>query len=266
MSNMYKRIKNDPRLTKKKESKVAGFFARLKGLLKHRGRNPWKISLSKKRTPLTQLLAPILIITIPVCVIMATDNTLMRLPDLYKYHLLSSKILSERMITADEDKVAQLISDYMVHKTNKFQMKEDLDYMPDDLFTIADGQMMHQIRDLVDIELMLGLFSLVVTIAIITYLVRRREKDLLLKSFYLCLPVFVIMQIADVFVLLFRPIRNRVFSIPTSDDAVNLLPALLNYSYFKLLTLAEVALSILLLGLIYYLVLNLSGRKSMFRR
>ncbi len=266
MSNMYKRIKNDPRLTKKKESKVAGFFARLKGLLKHRGRNPWKINLNKKRTPWTQILAPILIITIPVCVMMITDNTLMRLPDLYKYHLLSSEILSERMITADENKVAQLISDYMLHKTGKFQMKEDLEYMPDDLFTTSDGQMMHHIRDLVDIELMVGFLSLIVTIAIITYLVRRREKDLLLKSFYLCLPIFVIMQIVDVFVLMFRPIRNRVFGIPKADDAVNLLPALLNHSYFRLLTLAEVALSVLLLGLIYYLVLNLSGRKSMFRR
>jgi len=266
MANMYKRIKNDPRITKKRTHPASESILGIKNFVAHRGRNPWRVNLTKKRTPWARILAPILIVAIPVLVMMAASNTLMRLPDVYKYHLLSSEVLSERMISADETDVSKLISNYMVHKTDTFQMKENLDYMPDNLFTKADGDIMFGIRRMTDLQLVLGLAMMVLAAAVIVYLVRKREKDILLRDFYLCLPVYAFLQIANAVILLFSPIRNRVFGIVADKGDGNLLPAILDGSYFRLLVLTELVLSLVFLGLIYYLVLNLSGRKTTFGR
>lgn len=266
MANMYKRTKNDPRITKKRNRPASDFFADVKNFIAHRGRNPWKVNLTKKSTPWARILAPILIIAIPLFVMMAASNTLMRLPDLYKYHLLSSEVLSARMISADETDVSELMSNYMMHKTDSFQMKENLDYMPDNLFTGADGTMMAGIRNITDLQLILGLVTMLMAVVVIVYLLRKRERDLLMHRFYFCLPVFVFLQIANAVILMVGPVRNRVYGIIQDKGNDNLLPAILDGSYFRLLFLVELILSLVFLGLIYYLVLNLSGRKTTFGR
>jgi len=131
---MYRRIKNDPRLTKERKPMTRGFIQRIKAFFVRRSTNPWKVNLTKKSVPWARILAPILIVSIPLIVIMTVDNTLMRLPDLYKYHFLSSEILSERMVAADEAAVSQLMSDYLLHKTNLFFQFEPK--IPSQLFLI----------------------------------------------------------------------------------------------------------------------------------
>lgn len=268
MSNMYKRTKNDPRLTKGRKSMGQGIISRLKGFFTRRRTDPWKVTLTKKSIPWPHILAPILIVTIPLTVIVFADNGLMRLPDLYKYHLLSSEILNERMISADESDVATLISDYLIHKTDRFQMKEDLDYMPDDLFTKKDGAMIQNLRSYLDVQLAVGLSTLLLTIALILFIIRKKERDLLLRNFYFSLPVFLLLKTMEIAAMLFGPIRNWVFGIPTPTAAAdeNLLPAMFDASFFRFLAAVEVALSLVLLGIVYYIVLNLSGRKTTFRR
>jgi len=268
MSNMYRRIKNDPRLTKTRQPLIRGFFGRIKDFFVRRGTDPWKVNLTKKSVPWARILAPILIISIPLFVIMAVDNSLMRLPDVYKYHFLSSEILNERMVAADEDDVAKLMSDFLIHKTDKFQMKEDLEYMPADLFTKADGTMIRNLRSLLDIQAIVGICMLLLTVLLIIFIIRKKERDLLLQSFYYSLPVFALIKIIEVAIMMFGPLRNRVFGIPSVDPSgsEDLLPALLDSTFFRSLAIAESVISLVLLGVVYYIILNLSGRKTTFRR
>lgn len=268
MSNMYKRIKNDPRLTKNRQPLISGFFKRIRTYFVHRGTDPWRVTLTKKSIPWTRILAPILILTIPLFVIITVDNALLRLPDLYEYHFLSSEILSERMVAADEDDVSQLMSDFLLHKTDQFQMKEDLEYMPADVFTKSDETMIQALRSLLDTQAIVGLVMLLITVLLITFLLRQKEKDLLLRTYYYSLPIFVLMKIIEVALMLFEPLRNRVFGIPTVETAgaEDLIPALLDSAFFRTLAIAESALSLVLLGVIYYIILTIAGRKTTFRR
>jgi hypothetical protein len=268
MSDMYKRTKNDPRLTKARKPLTHGFFQRIQAVFLRRGTNPWKVNLTKKSIPWARILAPILIVSIPLSVLLVVDNGVMRLPDLYKYHFLSSEILSERMVAADEDDVAQLMSDYLLHQTNQFQMKEDLDYMPADVFTKADGKMFQGLRSLLDIQAIVGICMLLLTIVLIVFILRKKERDLLLQSFYYSLPIFALIKIIEIAMMMFGPIRNWVFGIPTIEGAAteDLVPALLDSAFFRTLAIAEMALSLVLLAVIYYIILNLSGRKVTFRR
>jgi hypothetical protein len=265
---MYRRIKNDPRLTKSRQPLLRGYFRRIKDLFVRRGTDPWKVNLTKKSIPWARILAPILLFSIPLFVIMAVDNTLMRLPDVYKYHFLSTEILNERMVAASEDDVAQLMSDFLIYKTDNFQMKEDLEYMPADVFTKADGTMMFGLRSILDVQAIVGLVMLLLTVLLIIYMIRQKEKDLLLQCFYYSLPVFALIKIIGVVLMMFGPFRNRVFGIPTTgaEDAEDLIPVLLDSSFFRSLAIAESVLSIVLLGVIYYIILNLAGRKATFRR
>lgn len=265
---MYKRTKNDPRLTKDRKPRGHGFSRRIKEIFVRRGTNPWKVNLTKKSVPWAWILSLILLISVPLTVIMSVDNGLMRLPDLYKYHFLSNEILSERMVATDETKVAQLMSDYLVHKTDRFQMKEDLEYMPANVFTKSDGLMMKSLRTLLDAQAVVGILMLLISILIIIFIIRQKERDLLLRSFYYSLPVFALMKIFEVAIMMFGPMRNRVFGIPTAGSAgeTDLIPALLDGPFFRLLAIAEVAGSLVLLGVLYYVILNLSGRKTTFRR
>jgi hypothetical protein len=245
-----------------------GFFPGMKEFFLRRSTNPWRVNLTKKRIPWTRILAPILLVTIPLFVLMAVDNTLLRLPDIYEYHFLSSETLGERMVAADEDDVSKLMSDYLLHKTNQFQMKEYLEYMPADVFTKADGTMMKTLRTLLDTQAIIGLFMLFVTIILIVFLLRRKERDLLLQSFYYSLPIFVLMKIVEVVLMVFGSLRYRVFGIPPVEmaDSEDLIPALLDNAFFRSLAIAEFAISIILLGVIYFIMLNLAGRKTTFRR
>jgi hypothetical protein len=245
-----------------------GFFTRVEDFFLRRSTKPWRVNLTKKSVPWTRILAPILLISIPLFVIIAVDNTLLRLPDLYEYHFLSSETLDERMIAADEDAVSKLMSDYLLHKTDQFQMKEDLEYMPADVFTKADGAMMQMLRTFLDTQAMIGVFMLLITIILIVFLLRRKERDLLLQSFYYSLPVFALMKIIEVVLMVFGSLRYRVCGIPTVEmvDSEDLIPALLNNGYFRSLAIAEFALSIVLLGVIYFIMLTLAGRKTTFRR
>lgn len=268
MSNMYKRIKNDPRLTKARKPINPGLHRGIKAYFVRRGTNPWKVNLTKKSVPWARILAPILMISIPLFVIMAVDNTLMRLPDLYNYHFLSTEILNERMVAADEDDVSQLMSDYLLHKTDQFQMKEDLEYLPAEVFTDADGAMMKVLRSLLDTQAIVGVVMLLMTILLIVFIIRQKERDLLLRSFYYSLPLFALFKIIGIVMMVFGPIRYRVFGIPIAgaEGEGSLIPALLDDSFFRLLAVAEVAFCLLALGIIYYAILNLSGRKTTFRR
>ena len=268
MSNMYKRTKNDPRLTKGRKPSASGFFRRIKNNLLKRGTNPWKVNLTKKSIPWARILAPFLIVAIPLLVIMTVDNGLMRLPDLYKYHLLSNDVLGERMVAADEDDVAQLMSDFLLHKTDRFQMKEDLEYMPANVFTKADGGMMESLRSLLDVQAIVGAAILLLTVIFVIIIIKKKERDLLLQSFYYSLPAFVIMKAVGLGLMMFGEARFRVFGIPAADVAgtEDLIPAILDGAFFRFLAIAEIAGSLVMLGLIYYLILNLSGRKTTFRR
>ena len=113
-----------------------------------------------------------------------------------------------------------------------------------------------------------GAAILLLTVILVIIIIKMKERDLLLQSFYYSLPAFVIMKAVGLGLMMFGEARFRVFGIPASDVAgtEDLIPAILDGAFFRFLAIAEIAWSLVMLGLIYYLILNLSGRKTTFRR
>lgn len=267
MSNMYKRIKNDPRITPSRKDPAASLRAFARKLGPGRRKNPWKVNLTKKAFPWHRLVLPILVFFLPLFVLLAADNLVFRLPDMYNYHMLNTEILNEKMISASEGDVAQMISGYMTHRTDEFQMKEDLAYLPDNLFTQADAKMAARMRQALDIKGMLAFAAMAVSAACVAALLKLKERDLILRAFYYSLPVYVVFGIINGAGLLQGGLRAGIYGIlPAADEGADLLPVILDGGFFGLSVLAGGGISLVLLGLVYYAVYMISGRKVTFRR
>lgn len=267
MSNMYKRIKNDPRITPARGISRGASRALSRKPGAFRRKNPWKVNLTKKAFPWHRLVLPVLVLFLPVFILLTADNLVFRLPDLYNYHMLNTEILNEKMIAADEKDVAQTISGYMTHRTDEFQMKEDLAYLPEDIFTAEDGRMASRMRQALDVKGILGVFALIVSVACAAVLLRLRERDLILRGFYYALPVFLAVGLLNGAGLLLAGPRGVLYGIPpVTEGGSDLLPVLLDDRFFGLSALAGGGISLVLLGLVYYGILMISGRKTTFRR
>ena len=267
MSNMYKRTKNDPRITRSRKAPFASLGAFVKNLGPGRRKNPWKVNLTKKAFPWHKAAVPVLVFFLPIFVLLAADNLVFRLPDMYNYHMLDTEILNEKMVSAGEGDVARMISGYMTHRTDEFQMKEDLEYLPDDLFTKADGEMAARMRQALDIKGLLAAAAMVFAAACIAVLWKLKERDRILRAFYYSLPVFLVFGIINAAGLLLGSLRSGIYGIlPAAEGGADLLPAILDGGFFRLSVLAGGGISLVLLGLVYYAVFMISGRKMTFRR
>lgn len=268
MATLFKRTKNDPRITPARKKRSASFIRNARRRMSGGGRSPWKANLTKKAIPWHRLILPVLALAIPVIIVFAANNLVLRLPDLYNYHLLNTRILDERMISADEGDVANLISEYLTGRADRFQMKEDLEYLPAELFTVADGEMMARYKAALDIEAAAAAACFVLSAALTGILIRIRKRDLILRAFAFGVPVYVAGVLANGIAFVSGSLREAVYGISPLpvEGADELLPALLPDRFFQLAGVAGTAASLIFLGLVYYLVLMLSGRKTIFRR
>jgi hypothetical protein len=264
---MYKRTKNDPRITQSRKAPFSSLRAFAKNLGPGRRKNPWKVNLTKKAFPWHKLAVPVLVFFLPLFVLLAADNLVFRLPDMYNYHMLDTEILNEKMISAGEEDVARMISGYMTHRTDEFQMKEDLEYLPDNLFTEADGAMAARMRQALDIKGLLAAAAMALSVACGAVLWKLKERDWILRAFYYSLPVFLVFGIINGAGLLLGGLRSGIYGIlPAVEGGADLLPAILDKGFFGLSVLAGGGISLVFLGLVYYAVFMISGRKVTFRR
>lgn len=268
MATMFKRTKNDPRITPARKNRNASFIRNARRRISGGGRSPWKVNLTKKAIPWHRLILPILALAIPVFVVLAANNLVLRLPDLYNYHFLNTRILDERMVSADEGDVANLVSEYLTGRTDRFQMKEDLEYLPAELFTEADGEMMARYKAALDIEAASAAVCLILSAALIGMLIRIKKRDLILRAFAFSVPVYAAGVLTNGIAFVSGSLRETVYGIAALpvEGADDLLPVLLPDRFFQLAGVAGTAASLIFLGLVYYLVLMLSGRKTIFRR
>lgn len=268
MANMFKRTKRDPRIVPKKKT-FAGRMEGLKRSFRRSSRkNPWKQNKKRKSVPWAKIMAPLLIVMIPVAVMYAGDNVLLRTTALYNYHLNSTEVLSEEMVYAENEDVAKLFSDYMMGKTDEFRMKEDLEYMPQELFNEKDALTVNNIRDTLDKEAYAAGIILILILGIYIYLCRKKEKDLLLRNYFYSIIGFAVLGIIDTLTVAVRPLRQVIhgdlssFNFPKDDLLIKIMDTsfMWRYSLFSMLIAA------IMMGIGLYITLAVAGRHHMFRR
>ena len=82
--------------------------------------------------------AAVLVVSVPLMVILGTLNYVVRYSGVWKYDLTSSQVLTQISTQIDEDQLLNAVSSYMQHKTDSFELKEDVEYQPENVFKAVD--------------------------------------------------------------------------------------------------------------------------------
>lgn len=139
--------------------------------------------MAQKEIPWYRMMAASLVVMIPITAICLTDTVMSRMPNTYSYNLQSTEVLYDLTTPIDETKLVNMICDYMQMKTDVFQLKEDIEYEPADIFSPLDQELMSNIRLFENIFGLVAFFGLIWIIAVYIILIRNKGREMVMDSY-----------------------------------------------------------------------------------
>ena len=139
--------------------------------------------MAQKEIPWYRMMAASLVVMIPITAICLTDTVMSRMPNTYSYNLQSTEVLYDLTTPIDETKLVNMICDYMQMKTDVFQLKEDIEYEPADIFSPLDQELMSNIRLFENIFGLAAFFGLIWIIAVYIILIRNKGREMVMDSY-----------------------------------------------------------------------------------
>ena len=240
----------------------------MKTYRKNSRRNPWRNTRKRREIPIEKILAWLLIISIPLMIICLTANLVMRLSDTYQYNLRATQSVSQTGRMISEEKLIDLFGDFMMGETDDFVLMEDVEYQPENVFNDKDQKVMTNLRDALDIILVVGLISFFVTALVYFFLIRWRKKEIHLQNYKRSIWSFVILTIINSMIKLVPALRDatwgRVFG--TDFPKRNVLIQILEKSFALHVTIFDIIISTVLMAILGYVTWQVAGRKKIFKR
>lgn len=201
-------------------------------------------------------------------IICLSANITMRLPDTYQYSLSSSQILTVAPVVVDETSLVNTFGDYMQHKTNDFSLKEAVDYKPQDVFNKKDKAAMFNLRKALDIMLIVGIAMLLISAVCYFFLIRWRKKQIHMSGYkwaVLCTIILLgVNSLLKVVPILRTWTWGRLFGAGFPDG--DLLILVLENNFAIQVSIFDVVISLIILGILGYATWEFSGRKKMFKQ
>lgn len=154
------------------------------------------------------ILSLVLLISLPISVICLTYNLAVRLPDLYQYEFKASEVLEEMNLEMNEDELGIFFSDYMMKKTEVFQIEYKYVENTDRLFTGEEQESMERFRGSADILLIVGGISFTFAFAAYLLLYKQNLKMLIRRTFIKASVVYLVLVGILAALMLFNPMTN----------------------------------------------------------
>jgi hypothetical protein len=162
----------------------------------NRNIKPWsKDEAAKTRGDIvvaSKVFAVFIALSLAGAFVLPAAKVIFSIPDLYNFDLGRTRAVEKAEINADNDRIADMISSFMMHTTDKFQVEGDggdggdEEESPENtgpIFTANDGVVMTTLRAFLDNILIIGLTSLAVFIALCVILVRWNRLRELRRGF-----------------------------------------------------------------------------------
>ncbi|MDR0357076.1 MAG: hypothetical protein LBH63_01700 [Clostridiales Family XIII bacterium] len=128
------------------------------------------------RSALAVALAAIFALAVPVFSVVFAANVVFRMPDLYNFDVGRTVVADEIELNIKTDAIGDLISDYMFHKTDYFQVRAEYQGREKPVFSINDGMNMSRYRKLLDRSFIVLCASAVSGVAIFVLLRKTGRK------------------------------------------------------------------------------------------
>lgn len=190
-------------------------------------KNPWRNTRNDKTIPWKQIFAWIFVVTLPISILAFSWNLVLRMPQSYSIYLTRSKVMREVPFRVTDEEIAQTFGKFMQHRSDDFQLRDNVEYKPQKVFSKRDGKAMAKLRKFLDGFLILGLVTSIISIAIFVYLYQRKEKQLLYHRFadsrIVLLATIVLLALEAFLPNIRQGVLRRVFGVqfPAGDVLVS---------------------------------------------
>lgn len=236
----------------------------MKTYRKNSRRNPWRNNMKRREIQWDNVFGKLLVISVPIMIICLSANITMRMSDTYQYSLSSSQVLDSAPVVVEETALVNLFGSYMQHRTAVFSLKEAVSYKPGDAFNAMDRQFMHNLRKTMDVILMLGIAMLAISALGYFFLIRWRKKVWHMMCFKKSFVVFLILSAvsaASTAIPFFRENTwERLFNTGFADG--DLLALILQKGFALQVTVFNLIISFVLMGILAYATWEVAGRKK----
>ncbi len=212
------------------------------------------------------ILTIILVISIPISIICLTNNLTTRMPDLYQYELKSTETLKDLSVEKNEDEMGQFFSEFMMGKTQKFQIEYQFGDNTDTLFTQDEQNTMKKFKSLSNTILFTGLVALFFSFVSYVLLYKQNLKILLRRTFLKATVLFAASIGGITLATLFSPLIKMQYAFLFDYELKSFLalPKLLPKSFFIHSALATVVLSIIVMAILWYFTWKITKQRRIF--
>jgi len=212
------------------------------------------------------ILTIILVISLPVSIICLANNLTARMPDMYQYELKSTEILKDLSVEKNEDEMGQFFSEFMLGKTQKFQIEYQFGDNTDNLFTHDEQNTMAKFKSISDVILITGIVALFFSLVSYFLLYKQNLKMLLRRTFSRAAMFFAAAIGIITLATLLSPLIKMQYALLFDYELKTFLalPKLLPKSFFVHSALATVALSIIAMMLLWYFTWKITKPRRIF--
>lgn len=134
----------------------------------------------------------ILVITLPLMIVILSSNLILRSSATYTFHFNDSQVVMEVPYSVRGNEFASEITSYWNSFSKKpFQVYEDNGMFKDEIFEEDEQAVMKKAKDVLNIELAVGLFCLILSAGIYIYLLKSGFHEALRNRFKVCIGVTI---------------------------------------------------------------------------
>jgi hypothetical protein len=216
----------------------------------------------------SKLLAILLVLILPFIGLIATSNLVFRIPDLYNFDLSRSMSSDEINLKLEGGEVGRLISGYMLHKTDYFQIRANFQGREKPVFSVNDGMNAGRYRNILDKSLIM-LCVILPLFLICCVLLYQLESRRLLRRSYQAGCIFFVLICA----LLFWGIQNETARVAVLRGMINIrettadiLPELFGDGFRLAALAAIIVLSLVIIGIGHSVIRALTKEEKIFKR
>lgn len=168
----------------------------------------------------------ILVITLPLMIVILSSNLILRSSATYTFHFNDSQVVMEVPYSVKGNEFASEITSYFnsVFSDEPFQVYEDNGLFKDEIFEKDEQAVMKKAKDVLNIELAVGLFCLVISAGIYIYLLKSGFYEAVRNRFKVCIGVTVGLLVVQAAVFSIKGFRvwlyNALIGLPVHKDSI----------------------------------------------
>lgn len=239
----------------------------MKNISRKSKRNPWRNTRNDYNIPWNDILGSIFMVLLPIIILIFSTNFVLRTNTFYSFYLTKSEITREIPYEISNDKLSKHFGEFMKHKKEDFQIKEDSRYKPQDIFSKRAINVMDSFRSFMDKTLIFGIILLGITIAIVFYLIKEKEKRLIYESFESSLIWYIVVVGAFLIANVVPAVSKMIFRVfyGVRFEVGDVLIQLLDNNLMIYFSVASTIVSAIIMGATFYLMYSLFSYHKMFK-